>query len=222
MTELEGNVLDHEKPQDYSFDAVIVLGAFMHKNEKTGKWDLPTIIEEDPGKVVGGHSRAIAVQQILQEGLTPKFIITGGVQKDEAGGVSRAETLKELITKKYKVPEDKVVAITTVGNTLGNLDDTVKYFKAHPEIFKLKRVAVLSNEWHLERAMMMFSDNPYFSENGIEVTPIAAEDLLIRRSKHYKKWVIDVNSHPGMEVRKRMEEQGREDYRKGTYKPLNS
>ncbi|OIP57946.1 MAG: hypothetical protein COX79_05745 [Candidatus Levybacteria bacterium CG_4_10_14_0_2_um_filter_36_16] len=222
MTELGENVLNHEKPQKYSFDAVIVLGAFMHKNEKTGKWELPTIIEEDPGKVVGGHSRAIAVQQMLNEGLTPKFIVTGGVQKDEADGVSRAETLKELITKKYKVPEDNVVAITTVGNTLGNLDDTVKYFKEHPEILKLKRVAVLSNELHLKRAMMMFSDNAYFRENDIEITPIAAEDLLIRRSKHYKKWTEDVNSHPGMEVRKRMEKQGREDYRKGTYNPLSS
>lgn len=222
MTELEGNVLTHEAPQEYSFDAVIVLGAFMHKNAKTGKWELPTIIEEDPGKVVGGHSRAIAVQQLFNERLAPKFIVTGGVQDDGADGVSRAETLKQLMTQKYKVPEENVVAVTTVGNTLGNLDDTVKYLKAHPELLKLKKIAILSNEWHLERAMMMFSDNHYFDENNIELTAISSEEILLRRSKHYKKWVEALYASPQMQTRKKMERSGIDAYKKGTYKPLKS
>ncbi len=211
-----------EKP--YSYDAVIVLGAFMQRDKKTGEWRLPTIIEEDPGKVVGGHSRAIAVQQLYTEHASPLFIITGGVQKDEEGNpsASRAQTLANVITDKYKVPTESLAVVTTVGNTLGNIDDTVKFLQEHKDLLKEKKIAVLSNEWHLERALLMFGENEYFRNSGVELLPIAVEDILQRRSKHYEKWADQLNNSDAMKTRKKMEEKGIKDFKSGKYKPLSS
>lgn len=215
-----------ELAPNYAFDAVIVHGAFMQKDKKTGQYKLPTIIQEDPGKVVGGHSRAIAVAQLNSENAAPIFLVGGGVQKDEEGNkTSRAQVLASMITGKYHVPKEKVVNIGGIegrGNTLGNIEDAVEYLTNHPEILKTRKIGFLSNRWQLERALLMFNDNPYFSQNSIELVPIAVEDVLPRRSKHYKRWAEDLESSPEMEHRLEMEKRGIQDFKDGKYKPLSS
>lgn len=217
-------VFEQTSPQEkfcnYPLDAVIVLGAFMQKGSHG--WKIPTYIESDPGKIVGGHSRAIAVKQLFDEKCASTFIITGGLQKDSTGDVSRAETLAKLITERYKVPEEHVVAITTVGNTLGNLNDTILYLEDHKEIYKKRRIGVLSNEWHIPRSMIFFENNPYFSENGIELFEISAEDVLTRRSEKYARWIEKVRGSGAMHIRIQMEAQGIEAYFAGNYQPLNA
>lgn len=215
-----------ETESQYQFDAIVVHGAFMQKDKKTGQYKLPTIIQEDPGKVVGGHSRAIATAELNSKNITPVFLVGGGVQVDEVGNkTSRAEVLTNLIIDKYHVPREKVVNIGGIegrGNTQGNINDVVDYFMNHPEILKLKKIGFLSNRWQLERSLLMFNDNPYFSENNIELVPIAVEDVLPERSKHYKQWVEKLESSPEMTHRKKMEEKGIKDFKSGKYKPLSS
>lgn len=215
-----------ETEASYVFDAIVVHGAFMQKDKKTGQYKLPTIIQEDPGKVVGGHSRAIATAQLNSEKAAPIFLIGGGVQVDEEGNkTSRAQVLTSLITDKYHIPKEKVVNIGGIegrGNTLGNINDVVDYLTNHPEILKLRKIGFLSNRWQLERSLLMFNNNSYFSENNIELVPIAVEDVLPRRSKHYKQWVEKLESSPEMEHRLKMEEKGIKDFKSGKYKPLSS
>jgi len=115
-----------------------------------------------------------------------------------------------------------VVAITTVGNTLGNLNDTILYLEDHKEIYKKRRIGVLSNEWHIPRSMIFFENNPYFSENGIELFEISAEDALTRRSEKYTKWIEKVRGSDAMHIRMQMEAQGIEAYFAGNYQPLNA
>lgn len=69
---------------------------------------------------------------------------------------------------------------------------------------------------------MMFEENPYFAENGIELVPIAAEDVLSRRSKHYGNWAIALDATDEMEHRLEMEEKGIQQLKSGKYKPLSS
>ena len=220
---MEAEVLTIPEKTKYSFDAIVVLGAFMQKDKKTGQWRLPTIIEEDPGKVVGGHSRAIAAKQADLENLSPLFLVTGGQQADETGRkTSRAQVLADLMTDKYKIPKEKVKVIGTIGNTMGNAEDTVNYLKAHPEVIKTKRLAILSNAWHLPRVKLIFVQNPYFAELGIELIPLTAEELLKRRSKHYRHWAKKLEATSEMAHRQQMEKQGIKALTSGKYKPLSS
>lgn len=205
---------------NYPLDAVIVLGAFMKKSSQG--WKIPTYIEEDPGKIVGGHSRAIAVRQLFDERYAPRFIVTGGVQRDTDKDASRADILANLITQKYGVPDDQVVPITTVGNTLGNLHDTVSYLERNKAVLKKRKIGILSNDWHLPRAGIFFQDHPYFTNNAIELVELSVEDILMRRSKRYKGWVEKVRNSDAMKIRIELEAQGIEDYFAGRYKPLNA
>lgn len=208
---------------DFPFDVIVVLGAFMQKDNVTGEWKMPTIIEEDPGKVVGGHSRAIATRQLFNENQAPIFLVTGGMQKDDENPpVSRAEILAGLMKKKYKIPQENVKAITTIGNTLGNIDSVVDYFRDHSEIIKKKKIGILSNRWHLDRAKLMFDDADFFQAEGIGLEYIAVEDVLKRRSKHYEKWEATLEGSDEMKQRRRMEEKGIDAYLKKEYKPLNN
>lgn len=220
---MESENLPKVEIEKQKYDAIVVLGAFMQRG-KDGSWKLPTIIEEDPGKVVGGHSRAIAAEQAYIEGLSSLFLVTGGVQTDDNESVSRAQILADLMTDKYDIPKGVVEVIGTYGNgnTMGNVRDVVNYLESHPEIIKNGRLGILSNNWHLERALVIFSQNPYFEDNQIELMPIVAEDLLEKRSNHYSLWRKSLESTPEMKHRMSMEKKGMEALSSGKYKPKSS
>ena len=208
--------LTPEKETDYPYDLIVVLGANA-KKDRRGSWKLPTILEEDPGKIVAGHSRAIACVEAYKENLAPIFLITGGLQEN-GEIVSRAELMADLIVNKYKVPREKVEVINSEPNTLGNVEAAVSFLRNHPEIIKRRRIGILTNDWHLPRAKEMFESNPYFIENSIEVVPFPVEELLEVRSGHYTKWIQRVRERPEMRERMRLEKNGLVDLKAGRYK----
>lgn len=212
-----------EEEIPYEYDLIVVLGANMKKNEKTGRWTLPTILEEDPSKVVGGHSRIIAAKEAYEENLTP-FLVAGGVQKDKDTGqeVSRAEVMANLMVDKYQIPKDKIRIVKTASHTLGNAEGVVNFLKSHPELMKRKRIALLTNAYHLPRAKLFFQSSPFFQEEGIQIEPLPAEKMLIRRSKRYKRWLGKLEETPQMTHREEMEKKGIKEFKAGKYKPLNS
>ena len=212
-----------QREKKYQFDAIVVLGANMKKDKKTGNWLLPAIIKEDPGKAVLGFTRPIAAKQAFKENLSPLFLVTGGWQDDEAGlKTSRAKVLADLMIEKYKIPKEKIKVIGTIGNTLGNVADTVSYLIDHPKIIKSRRIAILTNNWQIPRAKLFFEKQPYFQKERIELVPLSAEKLLIRYSKRYLSWVKKIYSSSEMTHRLKMERKGIEDFRSGRYKSLSS
>lgn len=207
----------------YQFDAIVVLGANMKKDKQTGNWLLPAIIKEDPGKIVLGFTRPIAVRQAFKEELAPIFLVTGGRQTDDNGQeASRAKILADLMTEKYKIPKDKVRVIGKIGNTMGNVEDTVRYLVDHPNIIKSKSIAILTNDWQLPRAKLFFEKQEYFQKQHIKIFPLSVEKLLIRYSKRYSSWIKEMYSSPEMMHRLKMEEKGIDDFKSGRYKSLSS
>jgi len=212
-----------QKDRSYSFDAIVILGANMKKDKKTGRWVLPAVVKEDPGKAVLGFTRPIAARQAFKENLAPMFLVTGGWQFDETGRkISRAQVLADLMTEKYKIPRKKVKVIGTIGNTLGNVLDTVRYLIDHPKIIRSKRIAILANDWQLPRAKLFFESNSYFQKQHIKPILLSAEKLLIRYSKRYLNWTKKMYSSPEMIHRLKMEKKGIKDFKSGKYKPLKS
>lgn len=206
-----------ERDNSYEFDLIVVLEANAHRSEKTGEWKLSTIVEEDPGKIVGGHSRAIAAAQAYKENLSPAFLVTGGIQSG-TNDVSRAQLLVDLMVKKYKVPQERVNVYISRSSTQGNSDATVDFLRNHPELLKKKRIGVITNDWHLPRALAMFKADPFFADNSIELIGLPVEELLEKRSRYYKRWAKQVRETPEMETRRRMEETGLRDFIRGEYK----
>ena len=212
-----------QKDRSYSFDAIVILGANMKKDKKTGRWVLPAVVKEDPGKAVLGFARPIAAKQAFKENLAPMFLVTGGWQFDETGQkTSRAQVLADIMVDKYKIPRRVVKVIGTVGNTLGNVEDTVRYLQVHPKPIKTKRLAILSNDWQLPRAKLFFEAHPYFRKQNIKIEALSVEELLVRSSKSYEDWIKKIYSSPEMIHRLKMEKKGIEDFKLGKYKPLSS
>ena len=206
-----------------SSDTIVVLGARMQRGIKTGEWLFPTIVPDDPGKVVAGHSRAIAASQLFSENNSLTFLITGGMQTEANGETaSRARQLTKCIVGKYAVPKDAVVSIGGAGgNTQGNAGDLVEYLEQHPGMAHHgAKIGILTNRFHMERALALFAQNPYFQEHGIELVPIIVEDILRRRSVHYEKWEERLNETEEMKTRLALERQGLKALTAGTYKSV--
>lgn len=211
---------DCETPVKYPFDVIVVLGADIQKNPVTGKFIFNNLIEEiDPSKkLLGARSRAIAVAQAFNERLAPRFLITGGRQRDLDGKeTTKAKVLSEYIEQKLQIPSEFLTPIGKIGNTLGNIKDTVSYLSEHPELLSRKRIAILTNEFHIPRAIEMFGSDQFFEMRDIEITPLSVEELLSRRSIHHARWITSLNNNPIMQEVKRREEKGLKDFKKGEY-----
>lgn len=200
------------------FDAVIMLGAFMQQSE-SGIWKMPTIIQDDPYKVVGGHSRAIAAQQLFKENCVDLFLVTGGTQYDGELAVSRAEILAGLMIRKYKIPQEVVMPIGRRGNTLGNVEDAYEFLVTHEEIIRTGSLAFLTNLWQISRALVFFDNHDFFSRNGVRITPLVVEDILIRRHRFYRQWAHDLYGSGEMKTRTAAELNGIADFYGDTYIP---
>ncbi len=222
MSTLEGQG-SPERIKESKYDVIVVLGAVMKWNEEAKIWDFPTTVEKElySGHLVMGKARAIAASDIQEDGA--KLLITGGVQKHPETGelASRAQELTRLITEKYHVPPEKVVPIGTVGaaHTQGNVENVVAYLQSHADELKKNRIAILSPRFQKKRAEMMFDANPYFKDHNIAIDWIVVEDVLEKRHPLYKRWAEKVKKTPEAAVAEKMEAQGREALKGGTYKP---
>lgn len=214
----------HETPTNYPFDAIVVLGVAIQKDPATGKFIFNNLVEYlDPSiKLLGARSRAIAVIQALEEKLAPFVLITGGKQEDLRGNqTTKAQLLGEYIAQKQHDSSKFLIPIGQTGNTLGNIADTADYLLAHPELLSKRKIAVLTNEFHIPRAMEMFKSNPFFKDSNIEITPLSVEELLSRRSLFHARWVANLQSNPLMQEVREREEQGLRDFREGRYSPTH-
>lgn len=208
----------------YPLDAIVVLGAVIQK-DISGKFIFTGLIDglDEKTKALGARSRAIAVDQAFKENLAPLFLITGGRIVDGLGNeTSKAELLADYIERRFHIPREKLLPIGTIGNTLGNVEDTVSYLSNNPDILKLKKIGVLSNRFHLPRALEMFSCNEFFSSSAIELFPLAAEDLMTRRFRNYPSWTRGLDFKDWMAKIQADEARGRIALMSGTYSPLRS
>lgn len=220
MEESTEKLRGQEIDKNYDYDALVVLGAVMEWNRKAKKWEFPTVIERYPGKLVEGKARAIAASEL--QNIAPRILVTGGSDINPETGdlASRAYELAKLIEEKYDVPHDKLVIIgkSESGNTRGNVENIVDFFKSNPELTERKKIAILAPNFQLDRAKFMFNDNPYFNDNNIEINFISVEDVLGKRHPLYKNWAEKVYKSDAAKVNREMERKGLSDLKNKNYK----
>lgn len=166
-------------------DAVVVLGSMVEK-DKDGK-DILSI---------QAKMRLIAALELFQRGLAGKIILSGGLtQKGQEK--SEAELMADFL-KQNGISEEYMFLEKTSKNTSENLLNTLKILDKE----KLNKVTIETSEYHLKRAMQIFSNilkeaglNVGYEEivglkiDGIDVEGMSAEDILEQRSPHYKKLI---------------------------------
>ena len=175
---------------------VVMLGGRMENASQLGEgesdlWHFPIVARKPtnihalPVEVSGGESRMLAVQSLLQQGSDAYgdavVLVTGGgepVRKDgepiiENDGtkvtVSRAEEAAHQLRERYKVPNE-VVSVSGRGSTVGNAAATMKYIHENKErIGTLKEIEIVTNDFHMLRAWIMFSQGLLSLTEGKEL-----------------------------------------------------
>ena len=115
-----------------------------------------------------------------------------------------------------------MLPIGEVGNTMGNAEDAARFFSENPDRLNKHKVGILTNEFHMPRAIIMFQNHPFFASRHIQIVPVIAEDLISHRSPHHAKWVDQLRSNPRMEDVLIKEVRGIKDFVKGNYASTHS
>lgn len=212
-------------PKPASLDAIIILGASMDRNQESNTWRLGAVVESDKHHIVGGHSRAVAAKQLLDEGFAGRYLVTGGTHIEADGlRTSRAQVLANKMQYAYKVPPSQIAVIGREGNgnTLGNIRDVREYLSQHPELINSGQLGLLTNEWHMPRSLLMFRGEPFFAQLGVTIQPLVVDKLLPARSPQHSQWVERFHNHPEMHARIQSEVTGIFDYLAGKYQSESS
>ncbi|OGI21480.1 MAG: hypothetical protein A2808_00360 [Candidatus Moranbacteria bacterium RIFCSPHIGHO2_01_FULL_55_24] len=140
-----------------------------------------------PKEVAGGDVRMRAIEQLYkeyqdehQEGENFRVFTTGGVEEipladtGEVLKLSRAGEAERKLEEKYGLPQEIVESLPSGGSTLGNAKALAEWVEQHQEeIGAVEELEVITNEFHITRAWLMFSLALYKNEKGqdIEFSP---------------------------------------------------
>ncbi|MCL5407210.1 MAG: YdcF family protein [Patescibacteria group bacterium] len=175
-----------EKPEP--FDSVVVLGGGL----KDPLWKTNPKLEKSEGWMLpfDAKMRTIAATQMYLDGLTKEIIFTGGKTATDKGiEVSEAEKMKEYaghILQNAGIEDDKINKVIVLEdkatNTIENVANVCNIIDQDKE--KYQNLAVLSNEYHLDRAQKLME------KFGLKTQGISAEEKVLDRSEKYQK-VLD-------------------------------
>src|SRR3989338_3187317 len=170
LPESEGNI---ELPD--KFQAVIVLGKdwreYPPEIPPPETWKLRQSLESKMSTIAAG--------EMYKSGLTDKIIFTTGNSPGEKWQ-PEAETMKQLLQKKYPdIPDEDIIVEGESIDTFENAERVAPILEKHG----FQNVALLTVGFHLERAEKIFENM------GISVHGFPSEEILKKRSPHYKKFV---------------------------------
>lgn len=205
------NLEEGETEKLQPFDAVIVLGGGLKdpqwksfqekypegvnprgvKIEKSEGWMLP----------FDAKLRTIAAAQMYIDGLTREIIFTGGPTAKQRG-IEESEALKMKDYAKHLLQRagieegeiDKVIVLEDQAtNTIENVANVCNIIDQNKE--KYQNLAVLTNEYHLDRAKELMG------KFKLETEGVSAEEKLKDRSAKYQRVLDRFFNSPGYQDR---------------------
>lgn len=159
--------LRQKEELEHSTRVIVMLGSRMVDPKDSGEWKFPLFVNTQtnvgtslPGEVSGGWSRMRAVQSEYKKGDEESnhktvVLVTGGREPD---GSSRSEEAAKELSERYKLPTDSIHSIGGIGATMGNAAAAAEYVHTHAkELGKVEKVDLVTNDYHMLRAWLMFS-----------------------------------------------------------------
>lgn len=176
----EGTNIEKEK-EPKMFEAVIILSSMpdfdRDKNHVKLSFD--------------GKMRAIATGEMYKEGLFEKLIISGGKTFGEELP-SEAQIIADYLIKHFEISEEAIIREEASINTMENIKNIEKVLEDRKINGKL---AVITSAYHIERLQKILENE------GLEANAITAEEMLLKRSGHYKPLLEKYLSSGSMKVK---------------------
>jgi len=127
--------------------------------------------------------RLKAAQKLYQDRACSNFIIVGGNVDTRINGelktynynnqsVPKAKVIKSRLVEKYMIPESCITSLESIPSTEGNAIKVLQHL-SEKNIQTLDKVGLLTNFYHLARAIRMFVD-----VSNLRLVPIAAEGVI--------------------------------------------
>ena len=162
-----------EKSNKRKYDLVIVLCASAF-NEYKAFDELSKDKQTGEPIYVGGQIRMQAAADIQEK--VEKFIVVGGgaEEKYECSDFRKVNDMKQFLCCENGIESERVIRIVSGADTTGNLHAIKKLNIL--QNFKGKDVTILTNFYHLPRAILMASR--IFKGMSINFIPISAEAVI--------------------------------------------
>ncbi len=162
-----------EKFNKKKYELVMVLCASPF-NESKVFYELDKDKQTGEPIYVGGQIRMQAAVDIQEK--IEKFIVVGGGAKEkyESSDFKKVDDMKHFLCNENGIGVERVIRIVSEADTTGNLHAIKKLNIL--QNFKNKDVAILTNFYHLPRAVLMASS--IFKGTGINFVPISAEAVI--------------------------------------------
>jgi len=207
---LESSISKEQLQIDPKYDVVIVLGGNIRETENRGY--VSTSFVEGPEKSIGAHSRALAAAELYKKGEARKFITSTGHTHPNPNAPSEAQVMKDEMAR-YGVPPEAIILEDVSLSTLENAKECAKVIKEKD----FKKIAVLTNSFHLARSKAMF-ESLGLKDEGRELSFLSSEKILAKKSPRHEAIIRKVYGSQSMKERIKMEKKGIEDFRAGRYK----
>lgn len=195
------------------YDALVILGGGL-KNDH-GKWRTTNLDEGDFFGVTGGRLRVIAGQLLFNKRLSDLIVASGG--RDQYKNLVDAPTVSEVIKTELMelgVPADRIIEDKKSGDTHQQL----KFVKLLINSRQMKKIALVSSEWHLPRIKALIDYSPHLVELTDRIKLIAAEKVIIKYDKlNWQDEIAQARKSEELKKRIALEQRGARDIREGRY-----
>ena len=140
----------------------------------------------------GGESRLYAAELLAKEyesgseeleGRDYFVLMSGGLQPNASGQtISRAETAAKSLVDKHGIPAEKVHALTSAPDTIGNIESLFDYLDENKErLGNVRELTVITEDYHIPRLRLMLVAEILRRYKGVQAT--MPNDLIEREAR---------------------------------------
>jgi len=163
----------------------------------------------EDGLYIGGQARMQAAVDLYhnpQVTVRAFIVVGGGIDTDAATLWAKTDNMRQFLMQNG-IPGDIVTCVASTPDTRGNFRAV---WITCRKLLQGKTVGVLSNSYHLPRALLIATD-AQFDWRGAELFPLEAEAYMTSTAS------IPPDHNPAVVGRLALERQGFVDWQNGTY-----
>ena len=196
------------------YGVLVILGGGLTNDH--GKWRTTNFNEGDEFGITGDRIRIVAGAILFSHKLSDIIYVSCG--RGQYAKYPEIPIVAEVMKKELielGVPSNHIVMDDQSGNTHQQL----KFIKSLTESKIIKKIGIISNEWHLPRIKAMLEYSPHLKGLSNCVELLAGEEIATQYDKSTWKDIIEnARKSDGMKKRIALEQKGVQNIKEGRYK----
>jgi len=197
---------------------IMILGGMLKKTNK-GVWRTTRYDEKaDDIGPTGDRIRVDAADYMFKN--NPGLLIIAAGRRGQLDKIKDVPTISSVIKKELielNVPENKIIEESKSDNTYQGLQELKKIIKKR----RLRRVGIISNEWHLPRIEAMINNDPEMKDlrDKRKIFLVSADKIVLENEPNKWKSIIrTAYKDKGLRKRIALEKAGIQQIKSGLYK----